>query len=188
MELVFRVITGDHFCRGVETAFSVAASETRYRVRRYGELPVAQRRSRSLSFSRNPFPGRGGRGDREARVNLAQTANDKQRRRAVYAFREKYWGCLAARLREAPRIPEACWIASQTHSLPAPLCYCCQGGGKSTGVISAPWESNDATSERARGRERENVFQPDFSYPFLWKSHEGSAASVSIGKATAGCN
>lgn len=84
-------------------------------------------RVRFLLFSRDLFL-LSGRKLSGARVNLARTANDKQRRRAVYAFRAEYWGCLAARLRGAPRIPEACWIASQTHSLPAPLCYCCQGG------------------------------------------------------------
>lgn len=87
------------------------------------------------SFSRV----RGGRENR-ARVNPAQTTDDKQRcvERFMLSARNTYWGCLAQHA--APRIPEACWIASQTHSLPVPLCYCCQGGGRSTDVISAPWE------------------------------------------------
>lgn len=106
--------------------------------------PESLARVRFLLFSRDFFL-LSGRKLSGARVNSARTANDKQRRRAVYAFRVEYWGCLAARLRGAPRIPEACWIASQTHSLPAPLCYCCQGGGGPTGVISAPWERSEST-------------------------------------------
>lgn len=64
----------------------------------------------------------------------------------------------------APRIPEACWIASQTHSLPVPLCYCCQGGGRSTDVISAPWE---------RSRERLSIY-----FFFFYRKSERAFLSV----------
>lgn len=77
-----------------------------------------------------------------ARVNPAQTTGDKQRRAAerfMLSARGYVLG-MFGRAGAAPRIPEACWIASQTHSLAAPLCYCCQGGGRSTDVISAPWQ------------------------------------------------
>lgn len=104
----------------------------RYRARQIAIVSASLARVRSLLFSRDLFL-LSGRKLSGARVNLARTANDKQRRRAVYAFRAEYWRCLAAQLRGAPRIPEACWIASQTHSLPAPLCYCCQGGGVAAG-------------------------------------------------------
>lgn len=106
-----------------------------------------------LLFSKSFLPVRE-KIERSIHVNPARTANDKQRRRAVYAFRAEYWGCLAARLRGAPRIPEACWIASQTHSLLAPLCYCCQGGGAGRRALY-----------RRRGRETRALRPPDDFFP-----------------------
>lgn len=82
----------------------------------------------ALASVRVPFSGKSlqySRIEEKGHRSTRKTASDKQRRGTVYAYREEYQGCLLGRYEGAVRIPRPCWIASQTHSLPVPLCYYC---------------------------------------------------------------
>lgn len=94
-----------------------------------------------------------------ARVKPAQTANDKQRRRAEFMLSARNTGDVWPR--GAPRIPEACWIASQTHSLPAPLCYCC------TTAETAAGSNNGRQRALYRRRGRRGILAPSVFRPIF---------------------
>lgn len=131
-------ITSDHICPRLSGIRPIKRSSANRRSNHeflspfpllYPSLPiVGSFLPFALASVRVPFSGKSlqySRIEEKGHRSTRKTASDKQRRGTVYAYREEYQGCLLGRYEGAVRIPRPCWIASQTHSLPVPLCYYC---------------------------------------------------------------